>query len=165
MIVVAQWGGLWGLLTLMAQAPTYFKIIHGWNMQMTGILSGLPHLARLAFAIVFSFFCDYLIKNDKMSTTNIRKLAGGMCCFVNGLLVLALAFSGCNSIAAVIFLTLGTAFNGAVSTTLLANIVDLSPNYSSIIFGIIGMITVLPGFISPFIVGRLTSNNVNEIKI
>lgn len=162
MVIIAQWGGIWGLFTLMTQAPTYFKIIHGWNMQMTGILAGLPHLTRMIFALVFSFFGDYLIKSDKMSTTNVRKLAGAMCCFVKGILVLALGYSGCNSIVAVILLTLATTFHGAVSTGPLANMVDLSPNYSSIVLGISGMVTVLPGFISPIIVGRLTLNNVNK---
>lgn len=32
--VVAQWGGIWGLFTLMTHAPTYFKYIHGWNITM-----------------------------------------------------------------------------------------------------------------------------------
>lgn len=30
--VLAQWGGAWGFLTLMTQAPTYFNFIHGWNI-------------------------------------------------------------------------------------------------------------------------------------
>lgn len=31
--VLAQWGGIWGLFTLMTHAPTYFKMIHGWNIK------------------------------------------------------------------------------------------------------------------------------------
>lgn len=34
MIAIAQWGGIWGLFTLMTQAPTYFKYIHGWDIKM-----------------------------------------------------------------------------------------------------------------------------------
>lgn len=34
MIVITQWGGIWGLFTLMTQAPTYFKYIHGWDIGM-----------------------------------------------------------------------------------------------------------------------------------
>lgn len=33
MITFAQWGGIWGLFTLMTQAPTYLKHIHGWDIR------------------------------------------------------------------------------------------------------------------------------------
>lgn len=160
MTVVAQWGGIWGLFTLMTQAPSYFNYIHGWNIKMTGILSGIPHVMRTIFALLFSIFGDYLLKSGKLSRTQVRKMAGTVCCIVNGIFVVALAYSGCNSTAAVAFLTLGTAFHGAVSTGPLANIVDLSPNYAGVVLGISGMIGVLPGFISPIIVGILTYQNV-----
>lgn len=160
MSVIAQWGGIWGLFTLMTQTPTYFKYIHGWGIKMTGLLSGLPHIARISFALLFSSFGDYMLRTNKMSRTTVRKLGGVMCCIVNGLFVLALSFTGCNAIAAVVFIVLGTGVQGAVSTGPLANVVDLSPNYAGILLGISGMIGVLPGFISPIIVGKLTYNNV-----
>ncbi|XP_061389145.1 vesicular glutamate transporter 1-like [Musca vetustissima] len=75
MNVIAQFGVIWGLFTLMTQAPTYFSVIHNWNIRATGILSGLPHLLRMAFAYGFSVFADYLLKSEKISRTNIRKLA------------------------------------------------------------------------------------------
>lgn len=72
---VAQWGGIWGLFTLLTQAPTYFRFIHGWGIEMTGILSGLPHFLRVAFSIVFSNFGDYLLSSNNMSRNNVRRLA------------------------------------------------------------------------------------------
>ncbi|XP_055382266.1 sialin [Condylostylus longicornis] len=159
MNVIAQWGGIWGLFTLMTQAPTYFKIIHHWNIRMTGLLSGLPHLLRMIFAYFFSIFGDYLLKTEKMTRTNVRKLATTVCCIIKGLFVLALAYSGNSSTASVIFLSLATMAHGAVSTGPLASIVDIAPNYAGIVLGISGMITVLPGFISPIVVGMLTLGN------
>ncbi|XP_005176869.1 sialin [Musca domestica] len=159
MNVIAQWGGIWGLFTLMTQAPTYFRVIHNWNIRATGILSGLPHLMRMIFAYVFSLFADYLLKTEKMSRTNIRKLATAICCIVKGLVVVALAYFGHNSTAAIVYLTVATMFHGAVSSGPLASIVDIAPNFAGIVLGISGMIGVLPGFISPYIVGVLTLGN------
>lgn len=76
--------------------------------------------------------------------------------------MLALAYSGCNSLAAIVFLTLATAVHGAVSTGPLASVVDISPNHAGIVLGISGMIGVIPGFISPAIVGILTLGNVSR---
>lgn len=57
--------------------------ITNWNYLIcffqTGIFSGLPHLMRVSFAYVFSLYADYLLRTDKMSRTNVRKLATGIC--------------------------------------------------------------------------------------
>lgn len=73
--IIAQWGGVWGLFTLIAQAPSYFRLVHGWGIEMTGILSGLPHLLRVVFSLFVSMLCDHLLESNKMSRTNVRKLA------------------------------------------------------------------------------------------
>lgn len=33
MNVIGQWGGVWGLFTLMTQSPTYLKILHNWDIR------------------------------------------------------------------------------------------------------------------------------------
>lgn len=33
MNVIGQFGGVWGLFTLMTQTPTYFKVIHNWDIR------------------------------------------------------------------------------------------------------------------------------------
>lgn len=71
----AQWGGIWALFTLLTQAPTYFSSIHSWGIEMTGILSGLPHLLRVGFSIVFSNVGDYLLAKQKISRNQLRGLA------------------------------------------------------------------------------------------
>ncbi|KAH8418559.1 hypothetical protein KR222_001463, partial [Zaprionus bogoriensis] len=159
MNVVAQWGGIWGLFTLMTHGPTYFSRIHHWNMRATGFVSGMPHLMRMIFAYLFSMLSDYLLRTERLSRTNVRKLATGVCCGVKGLVVLALAYFGYNATAAIVLVALATMFHGAVSSGPLASMVDLSPNYAGIVLGVSGMIGGMPGFISPSIVGILTKDN------
>jgi MFS transporter, ACS family, solute carrier family 17 (sodium-dependent inorganic phosphate cotransporter), member 5 len=77
--IVAQWGGVWGLFTLITQAPSYFRLVHGWGIEMTGFLSGLPHLLRVIFSIGVSTLCDHLLTSNRMSRTNVRKLATFLC--------------------------------------------------------------------------------------
>ncbi|PNF40123.1 hypothetical protein B7P43_G10001 [Cryptotermes secundus] len=159
MNILAQWGNIWGLFTLMTQAPTYFKYIHGWDITMTGFLSGIPHLTRVCFAVLMSFLGDYLLRKDFMSRTNVRKMAAAACTIGQGLFTLGLSFSGCNATAAIVFSTVATAVSGAVSTGPLASFIDISPNFASVMLGISNMISVVPGFISPVIVGYLTYQN------
>lgn len=89
MIGAAQLGGVWGLFTIMTQAPTFFRYIHGWGVEMTGLLSGIPHLGRFIFALIISFMSDYLLRNNKMSRTNVRKMNTFIC---KGLLGIPIQF-------------------------------------------------------------------------
>ncbi|KAG7207342.1 hypothetical protein KM043_009006 [Ampulex compressa] len=155
----AQWAGAWGFLTLMTQAPTYFNFVHGWNINQTGLLSGAPHVLRMIFSYLFSTMSDWLLRTKRMSLTNVRKLATFVCTGVQGILILILGYSGCHPILAVVFMMAGTAVNGAVSASTLANFVDLSPNYASILLGFCNMLVICVGFISPVVVGILTNNN------
>lgn len=125
MNIIGQFGGIWGLFTLMTQAPTYFRVIHGWNVQKIGLLNGIPHLCRMGFAYVFSILVDYLLKKKVYSRTTIRKLAGGTATLLNGAFVLGLAYSGCNSTAAIVFATIASSMHGAVSSGQLASLIDM----------------------------------------
>ena len=75
MTVIADFGNVWGLFTILTQSPTYFRFIHGWSIEMVGILSGIPHLMRVLSSFVFSSIGDYLLTNNKMPHERIRKLA------------------------------------------------------------------------------------------
>lgn len=81
-----------------------------------------------------------------------------------GLLVLALALFGRNAICAVIFISLATMLQGAGSSGPLPAMIDIAPNYAGIVSGICGTIGCLPAFISAYLVGILTLNNVSSTK-
>lgn len=157
--VLAQWGGLWGLFTLMTHAPTYFKFIHGWNIKATGLFSGMPHLLRMVWAYIFSQIGDFLLRTNKMTRTNVRKLATVICCMGQGIFMMCLAYSGCDATVAIVFLTLAVAVHGSVSTGPLASVVDVSPNYAGVILGMMNTAAAFVGFFTPAVVGYLTFQN------
>ncbi|NP_001123317.1 na[+]-dependent inorganic phosphate cotransporter isoform X1 [Nasonia vitripennis] len=157
--ILAHWGGLWGFITFMTQAPSYFNYVQGWNIQATGMLSGLPHIARMAFSYVFSILADWLLRTKRMSLTGVRKLANFVCAGGQCILTIGLSFSGCAPIFAAFFMISGTAINGAISSGTIPSFVDLSPNYASILFGINNLMTAPTGFLSPIVVGMLTNDN------
>lgn len=123
--LIGQFGAVWGLFTMMTQAPTYFHTIHGWGIEKIGLLTGVSHLTRIVFAMIFSASIDHLLKNEQLSRTTARKLAGGVSNLVHGLFILALAYSGCSSTAAFVFLTIATTLHGAVSAGLFAHVIDI----------------------------------------
>ncbi|CAG9841188.1 unnamed protein product [Diabrotica balteata] len=135
---LSVWAGLivyigtgWSLYTLMVNLPTYFKFIHGLDIRSTGFISGMPHLIRIIFSYSVSTFGDFLLRKEKISRTNIRKLATFCSNGLEGLCVLSLAYVGCNKTAAIVMSTLAVSGHGAITTGVLAGQVDRSPNYSA----------------------------------
>lgn len=53
---------------------------------------------------------------------------------LQGLFILGLCYSGCNSMVAVMMLFSATVVNGAVSSGALAAVVDIAPNYAGTLF-------------------------------
>ncbi|XP_006620602.1 sialin isoform X2 [Apis dorsata] len=155
-VIISQTGGGWALFTLLTHVPTYFSVIHGWNITMTGIISGAPHLLRMVFSYYYSVFSDWLITNKKMSVTNTRKLAVFVSLGMQGIFVCLLSFCGYYPVLAAIFMTSGVAVNGALSAGTLATLVDLSPNFASINLGFSGMIVLSLAFVPPIVTGLLT---------
>lgn len=70
-----QFGCIFGVMTLITQMPSYFKHIHGWGSEATGLLSGLPHLPLVVLTIAFSVFADNLLSSERMTRNNVRRLS------------------------------------------------------------------------------------------
>ncbi|XP_049852948.1 sialin-like [Schistocerca gregaria] len=159
MCVIAHWSINCGQFTLLTHAPIFFKYIYGWDVKKAGVLSGVPHACRMMFAFLISAICDYMLVKEVTSRTNVRKFANFVSCACQGIMMLALAFCGCNAIAAVICIAAATGFSGGQSSGPLATYVDLSPNYASVTYGISNMVSATPGFLAPIIVSTLTYQN------
>lgn len=114
----------------------------------------------MLFSYGFGVLSDWLLEKKKMSLTGIRKLSMFMCTVVQAIFTVGLGLSGCHSMLAVFFMITGTMMTGAISSGSIANLVDLSPNFGSILLGICGLIANGAGAISPLIVGLLTNGNV-----
>lgn len=159
--LIAQWGANGAVFALLTHTPTFLKYIHGFEMKSTGVWSGLPHLSRWIFALVFGIFTQY---QSFMNVTTVRKLATTLCTIGVSIIMLGLVFPKCGKEATVTLLIIAITLQGAIPAGPYANVIDLSPNFSSVLQGIIGMVSVTSGFMYPFIVGYLTQHNQTVVQ-
>ncbi|XP_030746865.1 sialin-like [Sitophilus oryzae] len=158
-LFIAQFGNLWGLFFLMTAGPYFMSTVLGFNIGHTGMLAALPYLARMLAGFVFGGVGDFILRRKLMSKTEIRKSFTILSHLIPGVLLLAQTFAGCHINWAVILLTLSLASNGAGTITNLSNAQDLAPNFAGTIYGIANCIGSTTGFISPMVVGYLTSEH------
>ncbi|XP_025416085.1 sialin-like isoform X2 [Sipha flava] len=154
-----QWSTGWALHTLMTQTPTYLDLMFGWNPQKIGLWSGVPHLTRFMFSLCLSYIIDSLMSTGLYSRTCVRKISTNICTVVQAILIVALVYSGCDQLLVNGFLLLAMTASGASTSGPLSIMVDLSPNFASVLQGFSGITGVIPGMISPFVLSYFTNEN------
>ncbi|XP_031844097.1 putative inorganic phosphate cotransporter [Nomia melanderi] len=158
-IVITHGCSVFGYFTVVNQLPTYMKYILNFNIKQNGLLSSLPYLGKYIFAVTTSTVADYLLARRKLSVTAIRKLFTSFALLSPSLLMIVLAYRGCDRVASVTIFTMALTINGAVTAGYLGNGLDIAPNFSGTIFGIANTLSSLGGFLSSYMVGTITYKN------
>lgn len=131
-------------------------ILH-FNLFSNGVFSALPYLAMWFVGVFSGYSSDMLRRRKVLSTTNVRKLFNTIANVVPTVALIAVGFVGCDPVAAVALLTIGTGFSGCTAASYQVNSIDLSPTFASVIYGISNTAANLPGVFSPYTVGLITA--------
>lgn len=133
----------------------------GFNIMNTGIVATLPQFGRLLMANVFGLLGDWIRRRRCMSLMNLRRLFAVLSSLLPGLLVCCIPLlAGSGAWAAVALLTASFGLNGGTVMTVMGNIHDLAPNFSSSILAVMNTVATTSGFIVPMVVTYFTEENV-----
>ncbi|CAH1116345.1 unnamed protein product [Phaedon cochleariae] len=155
---ILHFGNLYGLYVQITMVPKFMTQVIGFDLKGAGGLSALPSLARLFSGLGIGALGDYLKRKQVVSNLFIRKFFVLFSHIIPGLLMMALALIGCNSIMVIVLLVMSMAVNGAAVLTNLQNSQDLSPNFAGTIFGIISFCGGTAGFIVPPVTALFTGD-------
>lgn len=140
----------------------YFHAVHDTSLSTSGQLAGLPHLLRFFASFTIGRIADNLIRSGKLPRTNVRRLATTLCTSVAGIGFICLAFSGSNLVTAAVFSTIIILCSAFPNAGFFASMVDIAPNFASIIFA---LCTVAAGFTQTLVtifVGWMTNGNQSD---
>lgn len=112
-------------------------------------------------AVMASYLADHLRSTGRLTTTATRKIFTTFAVMTPGFLMIAQIFFGYDRTWSVVIFTFQLFLNGAVTAGYLSNGLDIAPNFSGTIFGMANTLSSLGGFLSAFMVGSLTYNNVS----
>lgn len=115
-------------------------------------------------AVIASYFADYLRRTEKLTTTQTRKIFTTFAVMLPGFLMILQVFLGWNRTWSVAIFTMQLFLNGAVTAGYLGNGLDIAPNFSGTIFGMANTLSSLGGFLSAYMVGVLTNDDVRIHK-
>lgn len=145
---------------------TYFFNFFFQPFQITrsqnGLLSSLPYFGKYAMAVIASYFADYLRRTERLTTTQTRKVFTTFAIMLPGLLMIIQIFVGMDRTWSVAIFTMQLFLNGAVTAGYLGNGLDIAPNFSGTIFGMANTLSSFGGFVSAYMVGVLTNDDVSS---
>lgn len=82
-LMVLHYGSLWGLYFLQTAAPMFMTEALNFNLSKAGILSSLPHLARLLAGFGFGAIGDFIRRRNFLKVTTTRKSFCLFCKFLH----------------------------------------------------------------------------------
>jgi MFS family permease len=160
-IFVANFCTNFGFHLLMTELPQYLQeIFHDYFVDSTtiGIWTGIPYACAWVASVVFSKLCDFLIRTNRLSVTNARKLfssigfGGNIIC----LIILAAVPSNSNPQLALslVTFTVCTTLGSAWFPGWLTNFQDIAPQFAGTIFGMSNSVSCITAFIDPRLLVR-----------
>ncbi|KAJ1519672.1 hypothetical protein ONE63_004938 [Megalurothrips usitatus] len=158
-LVAKTVGHDWGFFTMIADLPKYMKSVMKFRIHENGVLSALPYLAMWLCSLMFGCIADWLIKSDRLSITNTRKLLTTVSSLGPAAGIIGASYAGCDRYLVVGLFTLGMASMGAYYSGTRVNALDLSPNYAGTIMALVNAIGALSGIVTPYLIGVLIPNS------
>ncbi|XP_064107396.1 sialin-like isoform X2 [Macrobrachium nipponense] len=155
-MMTADFGNNWAIGLFYTQLPTYMKNILGFSIKENGLISALPFISRYAGAVIMSIIGDWLLTHKYLSIRSTRRIFSTIAMWIPAIMLLGVAYVGCNWKAIVVMFCTGLFFNGAVATSTLVNPADIAPNYSGTLFGLSNMTSTIASFVVPVVTGVMT---------
>ncbi|KAK7866872.1 hypothetical protein R5R35_006036 [Gryllus longicercus] len=154
---IAAWGSDWGFHTFLTLGPKYIKEALDFDLEQSSWLASLPFLCQYAFAIIYGIIADELLKKGYRVLV-VRRVSTIISHGGPALLVVILAFVGCNVTASIAILTTAVSLIGAFSAGFFQNPLDVAPNFAGSLTGIMNGIGSMTGVISPPLAGVILHN-------
>ncbi|XP_054714428.1 sialin-like [Uloborus diversus] len=157
-LAIGYFGQFWILGFYSTTQALYMGTILNLDSITNGELSCLPPLTRGIFACICGYPADWALKRGYISVNFIRKGATLINSIFSCTGFIAILLAGCDPLLNTIFFTVGGLLGDFITFGVCMAGVDIAPNLSGTISGILSFIGVIPFFVIPALVGWSTKH-------
>ncbi|XP_050308596.1 putative inorganic phosphate cotransporter [Anthonomus grandis grandis] len=136
-VLVAQIGIAWSNNMAYTEYPSYLDKVMGFDIQSNGLYSALPPATAMITGFIFGPLSDYLINNHLVTTVNTRRifhLIGGL--GISASIIYLSYLQPDQKLMSIVLMTAIYVSQSAMVYGNIINMIDISPRFAGIIFGI-----------------------------
>lgn len=144
---------------LLTELPKYMSQVLYFRMEENSLLSSFPYLTLWIFSLILGKWLDFGRSKKVISTTAARKISTFFASVIPAACLLAVTFVKCEHIAVVALMAVAVTTMGGMFSGVLANHIDIAPQYAGTLVGITNTFATIPGILIPIFVGEITHAN------
>nr|XP_039271993.1 sialin-like [Styela clava] len=153
-LVAVHFCSVYGRTTFRLLLPTYLRTALKFDVKTSGILSAVPFALAGLLLFVCGPLADYFILKG-IRPIIVRKIFTGFGMVLSCVAVVILIYSGCNVVQVISMVTITIAMDSFAVPGFKSCLIEISPEFSGIIFGMSATIANCSGILAPQITGVL----------
>ncbi|XP_042907932.1 sodium-dependent phosphate transport protein 1 isoform X3 [Parasteatoda tepidariorum] len=162
-LAIGFFGQFWLLGFFSTVHSLYMGTVLNLPVAKNGLLSCLPHLLRAFATVMASYPVDILLKRNLVSVGFVRKGATVINTAVSCGAFIGITYVGRSVTSTTVLFMLAGVLGEFVTFGVCMGCIDIAPNLSGTVSGLLNIVGVFPFFIIPSMVGWLT-NYENSIE-
>lgn len=153
----------WGYSTMISETSIYLHGVLKMDIESNALFSALPHITSLVLCYVFLFAAHILMKKNILSINGIRKVFNTISSTGPAMILIALGFiDEPHKLIAVILIAVSNGLNVAVLMGCNLNVIDLSPNFVSLLTGLSQTLSNIVSLLTPFVVALVVGEDEDD---
>ncbi|XP_037042128.1 putative inorganic phosphate cotransporter [Bradysia coprophila] len=161
-LIIAQIAHDWGFYILASELPNYLKIVLKFNNSDLVWSTSIAFMVGYLFSVLCGIVCDFIVSKEFVTRTRARKIFGVNGSIISAGFTLLIYHVKCDRVAALACYILAMCFMDAFYTGAQANFLDLCPNYSGALMGLVNGAGAICGFAAPYLTRLLTTDGKYE---
>lgn len=159
-LLITTCAQIWCYSTVWNSTSNYFNAALDFDISSNTLFSALPHIASWVMIYVYLLIGQTMLKNDILSLGSMRKIFNSFGMFVPAAILIALGFIDENhKIAGIALVTILNGTNIAVGLGSGVNLIDIAPNFASVVMGIILAVNSIIALITPLIISAIVGHD------
>ncbi|KAJ3624217.1 hypothetical protein MTP99_017861 [Tenebrio molitor] len=158
-LIVIHMGHNWGWFILMNYFPFYVIQILRFQVTNNFMWTWIPFFFMWILAIIFACLSDWLIYDNYVNVTTVRKIFTTIGVLGPALFLLLASFTTCKQIINIIWMISAVSLMGGYYTGTNVIILDLAPNFAGTVMGIVSGFGAFVAMLTPIVTTFLTPQN------
>ncbi|XP_071942599.1 sialin-like [Antedon mediterranea] len=162
-VVIAFSSNAFGFFFIITEAPIFISEVLKFDVKTIGWLMLILGIVECLFALLSGVCADFIVRREMLTILPTRKLIAICSMGLSAFLLICIGFFQDSAILCLITLILAFGLLGCYNTCFMANVLDITKHYSSVIVGIMTCLASSTGFIGPSLFAALLKKkNTND---